>query len=102
MAWPMFEWVLETHYADQFHRQAWAERSMLVFEAMESTLTPLMEAIEAQFPLVKVFSLPHVGDDKTRRHIDLGVKGDPAQVEPAFEKMQEGLRALHAEYQISN
>ena len=43
-----------------------------------------------------------MGDDKTRRHIDLGVKGDPAQVEPAFEKMQEGLRALHAEYQISN
>jgi hypothetical protein len=38
---------------------------------------------------VKVFSLPHVGDDKTRRHIDLGVR-DPAQVEPAFEKMQEG------------
>jgi hypothetical protein len=61
-----------------------------------------MEAIEAQFPQVKVFSLPHVGDDKTRRHIDLGVKGDPAQVEPAFEKMQEGLRALHAEHQISN
>lgn len=102
MAWPMFEWVLETYYADQFHRQAWAERSMLVFGAMESTLTPLMEAIEAQFPLVKVFSLPHVGDNQTRRHIDLGVKGDPSQVEPAFETMQEGLRALHVEFQVSN
>ncbi|ONN68233.1 molybdopterin-binding protein [Herbaspirillum sp. VT-16-41] len=101
MAWPMFEWVLENKYADQFHRHAWAERSMLVYEAMESTLTPLMEAIEAQFPLVKVFSLPHVGDQQTRRHIDLGVKGDPTQVEPAFEKMQEGLRALRAEFQIS-
>ena len=102
MAWPMFEWVLESHYADLFHRRAWAERSMLVFEAAESTLTPLMELIEAQFPLVKVFSLPHVGDEKTRRHIDLGVKGDPQQVEPAFEKMQEGLRQLQAEYQVNS
>jgi len=101
MAWPMFEWVLETHYADQFHRHAWAERSMLVFEAMESTLTPLMEAIEAKYPLVKVFSLPHVGDEKIRRHIDLGVKGDPEQVGPAFEMMQEGLRQLHAEFEIA-
>lgn len=102
MAWPMFEWVLDTLYADQFHRQAWAERSMLVFEAAESVLTPLMEAIEAEFPQVKVFSLPHVGDDKTRRHIDLGVKGDPEQVTPAFEKMQQGLRLLKAEFQLSN
>ena len=101
MAWPMFEWVLETHYADLFHRDAWAEKSMLVFEAMESTLTPLMEQIEAEYTGVKVFSLPHVGDDKTRRHIDLGVKGDPAQVVPAFDKMQEGLRRLNAEFQIS-
>ncbi|MCA1325493.1 competence/damage-inducible protein A [Herbaspirillum sp. alder98] len=101
MAWPMFEWVLETHYADLFHRQAWAERSMLVFESAESTLTPLMEAIEAEFAQVKVFSLPHVGDEKTRRHIDLGVKGDPQQVDPAFEKLQQGLRLLKAEYQVS-
>ncbi|KAF1038962.1 MAG: CinA-like protein [Herbaspirillum frisingense] len=101
MAWPMFEWVLETHYADLFHRRAWAERSMLVFEAAESTLTPLMELIEAEFPLVKVFSLPHVGDEKTRRHIDLGVKGDPDQVEPAFDKMQAGLRQLKAEFQLN-
>jgi molybdopterin-biosynthesis enzyme MoeA-like protein len=98
MAWPMFEWVLETYYADLFHRIAWAEKSVLVFEVPESTLTPLMEEIEAEFPLVKVFSLPHVGDEQTRRHIDLGVKGEPAQVEQAFGKMEQGLRALHAEF----
>jgi molybdopterin-biosynthesis enzyme MoeA-like protein len=100
MAWPMFEWVLETKYAHLFHRQAWSEKSVLVFEAAESTLTPMMEAIEAEFPLVKVFSLPHVGDDKTRRHIDLGVKGDPDQVELAFVKMQNGLNALKAEFHL--
>jgi molybdopterin-biosynthesis enzyme MoeA-like protein len=99
MAWPMFEWVLDTHYTDLFHRIARAEKSVLVFDVPESTLTPLMEAIEAEFPLVKVFSLPHVGDAQTRRHIDLGVKGEPAQVEQAFSKMEQGLRALHAEFQ---
>jgi molybdopterin-biosynthesis enzyme MoeA-like protein len=98
MAWPMFEWVLDTHYAHLFHRLAHAEKSVLVFEQMESTLTPLMEAIEAEFPLVKVFSLPHVGDAQTRRHIDLGVKGEPSQVEDAFRKMEQGLQALGAEY----
>ena len=98
MAWPMFEWVLEENYSHLFHRLAWAEKSVLVYGQMESALTPLMEAIEAEFPLVKVFSLPHVGDEQTRRHIDLGVKGEPAQVEDAFRKLEDGLQALHAEY----
>jgi molybdopterin-biosynthesis enzyme MoeA-like protein len=99
MAWPMFEWVLDTRYAHLFHRLAWAEKSVLVYEMPESTITPLMEAIEAEYPLVKVFSLPHVGDAQTRRHIDLGVKGEPSQVEDAFRKMQDGLRKLNADYQ---
>lgn len=100
MAWPMFEWVLDTHYADLFHRQAWDEKTVLVFETAESTLTPLMEAIEAEFSQVKVFSLPHVGDEQTRRHIDLGVKGNPEQVVAAFQKMLAGLELLKAEYQL--
>ena len=100
MAWPMFEWVLDTRYADLFHRQAWDEKAVLVFETAESALTPLMEAIEAEFAEVKVFSLPHVGDEQTRRHIDLGVKGNPEQVVPAFQKMLAGLELLKAEYQL--
>jgi len=98
MAWQMFEWVLENNYAHLFHRQAWAEKSVLVYGQMESTLTPLMEALEAQFPLIKVFSLPHLGDQQTERHIDLGVKGEPTQVEDAFRKLEQGLQALHAQY----
>jgi molybdopterin-biosynthesis enzyme MoeA-like protein len=98
MAWPMFEWVLDTYYADRFHQDPQLEQSVLVFEAMESTLTPLMEAIEAEFPLVKVFSLPHVGDAGTRRHIDLGVKGEPVQSAAAFKKMLAGLDQLKVDY----
>lgn len=98
MAWPMFEWVLDTYYSELFHQNPQLAQSVLVFEVMESTLTPLMEAIEAEFPLVKVFSLPHVGDANTRRHIDLGVKGEPLQSVAAFKKMLSGLDQLKAEY----
>ncbi|MFZ6847225.1 competence/damage-inducible protein A [Undibacterium sp. RuRC25W] len=98
MAWPMMEWVLDTHYAHLFHQEARAEKAVIVYEAIESVLTPLMEQLEAAFPLIKIFSLPSVGTETQRRHIELGVKGDPQQVESAFEKMCAGLDALHSEY----
>jgi molybdopterin-biosynthesis enzyme MoeA-like protein len=99
MAWPMIEWVLDTHYQHLFHQRPWLENAVLVYETAESTVTPLMESIEAEFPLVRVFSLPNVGDAQTRRHIELGVKGEPAQVMAAFDKLLAGLNVLGAEYQ---
>jgi molybdopterin-biosynthesis enzyme MoeA-like protein len=98
MAWPMIEWVLDTLYPHLFHRVARIEKAVLVFETAESVLTPLMEKIEAEFPLSKVFSLPSVGDAATRRHIELGVKGDPVQTAAAFECMLAGLDQLKVEY----
>jgi molybdopterin-biosynthesis enzyme MoeA-like protein len=100
MAQPMIEWVLDTVYPHLFHQVARLEKSVLVFEAMESTLTPLMEMIEAAFPLVKVFSLPSVGDANNRRHIELGVKGEPSQVSAAFDKLLGGLDQLKVEYRL--
>jgi molybdopterin-biosynthesis enzyme MoeA-like protein len=99
MAWPMIEWVLDTKYAHLHHAVAHAERSLYVFELMESTLTPLMEKIETEFPGVRVFSLPSVGDAErggvfARRHIDLGVKGEPEAVAAAFVKLREGVHLL--------
>jgi molybdopterin-biosynthesis enzyme MoeA-like protein len=99
MAWPMIEWVLDTYYPHLFRRVAWDEKAVLVFEQAESTLTPMMEAIEAEFPLVKVFSLPSVGDANMRRHIELGVKGEPSQVAQAFDRMLAVLAGFSAEYQ---
>ncbi|MGZ5781231.1 MAG: competence/damage-inducible protein A, partial [Burkholderiaceae bacterium] len=100
MAQPMIEWVLDTHYSHLFHQVAWLEKSVLVYEAMESALTPLMEEIEAEFPLVKVFSLPNVGDANTRRHIELGVKGDPEQTAAAFDKMVVALEQFKYECKL--
>jgi molybdopterin-biosynthesis enzyme MoeA-like protein len=84
MAWPMVEWVLDTRYKALFDSDRWAEASILVYEAGESQLIPAMEAVGREFPGVKVFSLPSMGDDGTRKHVELGVRGDPAQVDPAM------------------
>ena len=90
MAWPMLEWVLDTHYAHLFRTGAWCEQSVIVFGAMEATLTPLMEDIERAHP-VKVFSLPSVDHPEYGRHIELGVKGAPDACAGAFAALKQGL-----------
>lgn len=91
MAWPMVEWVLDTHYAHLHGKKAWAERAIIVFGAMEATLTPLMVDIEARFAGIKVFSLPSVDHPQWGRHIELGVKGEPELVNQAFAWLTESL-----------
>ena len=88
MAAPMVEWVLDTQYKQLFDRDRWAERSILVYEAGESQLIPAMEAVGARFPEVKVFSLPSMGEDGSRIHVELGVRGNPAQVGDAIEALR--------------
>jgi molybdopterin-biosynthesis enzyme MoeA-like protein len=88
MAWPMVEWVLDTRYAALFDRDKWSEASILVYEAGESQLIPAMEAIGREFSGVKVFSLPSMADDGTRKHVELGVRGHPAEVPKAMERLK--------------
>ncbi|HEY5899359.1 MAG TPA: molybdopterin-binding protein [Burkholderiales bacterium] len=92
MAWPMVEWVLDTHYRDRFDAQKWAEGSILVFEAGESQLIPAMQSVEAAFPGIKVFSLPSMGADGSRIHVELGVRGDPQAVKGAMDALQAQVR----------
>ena len=94
MAHPMIEWLLDTRYAHLHGTQARREHSVIVTGSMEATLTPLMEAIEADFPGVKVFSLPSVDHPTLGRHIELGVKGEAAATDAAFAALQAGLAAL--------
>lgn len=101
MAEPMMSWALDTHHAYLFHKIAHTEKSVIVHDGIESALTPLMEALEAEFTGVKVFSLPSVGDGNRRRHIELGVKGNPELVASAYLKMLAGLNALRQEYEVS-
>ena len=94
MAWPMVEWVLDTLYPHRFATGAWLERSVIVFGTMEATLTPLMEAIEREHPGIRVFSLPSVDHREYGRHIELGVKGAPVGVAPAWAALLQGLKAF--------
>jgi molybdopterin-biosynthesis enzyme MoeA-like protein len=102
MAWPMIEWVLDTHYAQYFNSHSSVERSLIVFEVAESLLTPLMEDVELRFPGVHSFSLPSVGDGAdgkpARRHVELGVRGaEESIIERAFDQLRAGVLALGAE-----
>ena len=91
MAWPMVEWVLDHRYPHLFNLQTEAEASIMVYESAESTLTPLMEAVEARYAGLKVFSLPSVGEGGRRRHIELGARGAPDEVPAALEDLKRGV-----------
>ncbi|MCZ7563687.1 MAG: molybdopterin-binding protein [Burkholderiales bacterium] len=99
MAWPMVEWVLDTRYARLHHRRPEAEAAIRVFGSAESTLTPLMEEIEARFGRVKVFSLPSIGEDGARRHIELGVRGEPGEVAEAIQAVKAGVAGIGATWE---
>lgn len=94
MAWPMIEWVLDQRCAHLHRARTQSEQSVIVFGAMESALTPLMERIEAECAGIKVFSLPSVDHPEWGRHIELGVKGEGAPVAAAYAQLLAGLRAL--------
>ena len=94
MAWPMVEWVLDNRYSDLFHLRAESEASIMVYELPESSVSPLMSEIEARYPGAKTFSLPSMGEAGVRRHIELGLRGGPAQVAAAIEEMKAGVLAL--------
>jgi molybdopterin-biosynthesis enzyme MoeA-like protein len=98
MAWPMIEALLDTRWAHCHQALAVRERAMIVRSAMESALTPLMQEVEAQFPGIKVFSLPSVDDPQWGPHIELGVKPAHAQAQarlnPAYAQLQAGVVQL--------
>jgi len=104
MAWPMIQWVLDTEYREHFHRDVPMERSVLLYGTPESSITPLMQDIEARFEGVRCFSLPSVGDGSdgrpARRHIELGVKGEPGLARAAFAYLQQELRARDGAFDV--
>jgi molybdopterin-biosynthesis enzyme MoeA-like protein len=92
MAWPMLAWVLDTHYVQCFAPGRVAESSIIVRGAGESQLIVLMNECVAAHRRVKIFSLPRM--DPIDRHIELGVRGDPAEVAVAIAALKRGVTAL--------
>lgn len=99
MAWPMLEWVLDTQLAHLHHAVPRAEQSIIVFEAPESGLLDLMNRITRDYPHASLFSLPSVGDEVMRRHIELGMRGEPQSVRQAMAEICAEMTRLGYEWQ---
>ncbi len=96
MAHPMIENLLDTRYAHLHGSSRLVERSVIVFGAIEASLTPLMEQIEAAHTGVRVFSLPSVDHPTFGRHIELGVKGSAEASLLAYAGLISGLHDFGA------
>ena len=90
MAHPMAEWALDTFYSSFFNRQPMVDKAFLLTGPMayESALLDLMERVVADYPALRLFSLPSVGDDGQRRHLELGVEGEVTLVDHAMEEIR--------------
>jgi hypothetical protein len=53
-----------------------------------------MEEVNARYKGLKAFSLPSMGEGATRRHIELGVRGAPAEIGPAMQDIRRGIGTL--------
>jgi molybdopterin-biosynthesis enzyme MoeA-like protein len=98
MAWPMMEWVLDTHYSQLFHQTDYLEQSIIVIDGIESKLIDLMNAVIVQFD-VKVFSLPKL---KPNPHVELGAKGAPDKVLQAMVALKNGVEKLGFTWRDAN
>lgn len=98
MAWPMVEAVLDEKYRYLFGRDRWAEASIFVLGAGESQLVPVMETVESRYRKLKVFSLPAMGLNGARLHVELGVRGDPEEVAAAIELIRASVRQAGLDY----
>ena len=90
MAHPMIEWALDTFCQDQFKAVGgMVEKAFLLTgpTAYESALLDLMERIVADYPALRLFSLPSLVG-KERKHLELGVEGAPELVDKAMDEIR--------------
>ncbi len=88
MAWPMLEWVLDARLAHLHYAVVRSEQAIVVYEAVESALLDLMNRITRDYPQATLFSLPSFGGEGVRRHIELGMRGEPESVSRAMEEIR--------------
>jgi molybdopterin-biosynthesis enzyme MoeA-like protein len=91
MAHPMIEWVLDTYYSHLFHTLDYVEQAIVVTEAGESDLIDLRNSMLAQYPMLKLFSLPRTNQ---RRTTEVGMKGETSMVKKAMLELKVGVSAL--------
>lgn len=98
MAWPMIEWVLDTHYPHLFNEQPDVEWRWDVINVPESTLVPMMNEILETFDGVGISSLPNT--ESRGKLIDFGLKGPEAEVKKVAAWMEDYFKQQHIEYEF--
>jgi molybdopterin-biosynthesis enzyme MoeA-like protein len=101
MAWPMMEWVLDSHYAGFFRKVAERDQSMTVRGLFEASVTPLLEELTQNYPDLKIYSLPSApvpGSPQAQRFLELGVKavGALADSSEGEQRLAQAYAALRA------
>jgi molybdopterin-biosynthesis enzyme MoeA-like protein len=81
MSWPMIEWVLNTYYDDLRNTAPANEQIIYVIGGRESDILHAMRTVVAQYPELRLSSLPHLGK---QHHIELSLRGEPELVEQAM------------------
>lgn len=94
MAWPMVEWVLDTHYRQLFSDSPDVERGCIALDAREGDLISLMQDFVARYPALRLSSLPSFGNERiAQMHIEFGFSGQSALVDIALSEWQKALQA---------
>ena len=89
MAWPMMEWVFKNKLPQS--NKIEFDRSIIIPDIAESLLIDLMNQIENDFPLIKMYSLPKI---TPQRQVEFGIKGDKEQVLSAMEVVKKYVKEL--------
>jgi molybdopterin-biosynthesis enzyme MoeA-like protein len=82
MSWPMMAWVLDTKYAQLFHRVVSVTETIIIKDAGESNLIDMMEGLVARYPNARLSSLPQFSP--TGRLIEFSLSGDTIEVPAAM------------------
>ena len=90
MAWPMIEWLLDTHYSHLKNLAPESEQIILVQHARESDFIDVMIEIDKNYPQLRLSSLPHIGHTP---HIELSLRGPELAVFEAMAILKKAIKA---------
>jgi molybdenum cofactor synthesis domain-containing protein len=96
MAWPMIEWVLDTHYPHLTNNQ-YDEQAVMALNTYESAIIPIMDKLLTDYSNIKVFSLPIIHHEVPK--IEFGVKGNKVEVKAAMEELKAALDGIGSEWE---
>lgn len=94
MAWPMADWILAQHYPPA---EPTREIALCIPGVPESRLVPIMQAVGPRHPALKLFSLPHLGEE---RYVLLGFRGRTG-LEAGLADLEGELQAAGLDYRVA-